>query len=153
MFIWICHQFYKTIGQYTTTRLGQDITIFQLSRSCQTIVTCDIVDRNSCHQHKPPPMNRPEIFSSAPLRNRFLFLNFHISPNIQILEYSMNILFPFPFLFPMIIKSKTPSSKLRFQQFFLLNSYQIILYLTMSSLKHGSYFRKLQKYSCLILCL
>ena len=45
----------------------------------------------------------------------------------------------------MIIKSKTPPSKLRFQSFLFLNSYQTILYPTMSSLEHGSYSRKTPK--------
>ena len=44
----------------------------------------------------------------------------------------------------MIIKSKTPPSKLRFQSFLFLNSYQTITYPTMSSLKHGSYSKNSQ---------
>ena len=75
---------------------------------------------------------------------------FQISLNIQIIEYSKNILFLFLL---MIIKSKTPPSKLRFQSFLFLNSCQIIPYPTMSYLKHGSYSRKLPKYSCSISCL
>jgi hypothetical protein len=101
MFIWIRHQSYKTLGQDTTTRPGQDIRVFHLSGSRLTVVPCDTIGRNSCHQHKPPPMNSPEIIPGT-------LLIFQISPNIQILEYSF---FHFLFLVPMIIKSKTPPSK------------------------------------------
>jgi hypothetical protein len=96
-------------------------------------VSFDIVGRNSWHWHKPPLVNSLEIFPVTPLKNRFVFLIFR------------NIPFLFSFLIPMIIKSKTPPSKLRFWQFWFLNSYQIILYLAMLSLKHGSYSRKLPR--------
>jgi hypothetical protein len=83
MFIWIFHQSYKTLGQDTTTRPGQDITVFQLSGSRLIVVPCDIVGRNNCHQHKPPSMNSSEIFPSTSLKNT--------------LKYSRNIHFLFSF--------------------------------------------------------
>jgi hypothetical protein len=60
-------------------------------------------------------MNNPEIIPRTTLKNTFVFLIFQISLNIQILEYSKNILFLFLFLIHMVIKSKNAPSKLRFQ--------------------------------------
>jgi hypothetical protein len=89
--------------------LGPEYPAFQLFGSRLTAVWCDTVGRNSFHQHKPLPKKSPKIIPRTPLKNIFVFFIFQISLNIQNLEYS------FPFLFlPMIIKSKTPPSKLRF---------------------------------------
>jgi hypothetical protein len=99
MFIWIRYQSYKTLGQYTIAHLDQDIIVFQLSRSHLAIVPCDIVGRNSCHQHKLLLMNNTEIIPDTPLENTFVVLIFQISPNIQILEYSKIFLFSFFFYF------------------------------------------------------
>jgi hypothetical protein len=117
--------------------LDKNIIVFQLFRSHLTVVPCDTVGRNNCHQHKPQPMNSLEIFPSTLLKNTFVFLSFLIFSNIQIWNIQAIFFFPFLFLFPRIIKSQTPLSKLRFRQFLLLNSYKITLYQTMSFLKHG----------------
>jgi hypothetical protein len=88
--------------------------------------------------YKTSAQEKPKNNSSHHAQKYILI--FQISLNIEILEYS------FPFLFlPMIIKSKTPPSKLRFQSFLFLNSCQIIPYPTMSYLKHGSYSKKTPK--------
>jgi hypothetical protein len=82
MFTWICYQSYKAPGQYTTTCSDQDITVFQLSGSHLSVVSCDIIGRSTCHQNKPLFMNNPEIIPSTPLKNIFVFLIFQISLKI-----------------------------------------------------------------------
>jgi hypothetical protein len=75
MFIWILHQSYKALGQDTTTRPDKDIIVLQLSGYCLTVVPCDTVGRNKCHQHKhkSPPMNSPEIFHGTSLKKTVNF--------------------------------------------------------------------------------
>jgi hypothetical protein len=81
------------LAQDTTAHPDQNITVFQLSGSRLTVVPCDTVGRNSYRQHKPLLMNSPEIILGTLLKNTFVFLNFQIFPNIQILEYYRNIPF------------------------------------------------------------
>lgn len=69
MFVWICRQSYKNLAQDTTAHPEQNITIFQLSGSRHTIISCDTVGSNSCHQYKPLLMNSPEIILDTPLKN------------------------------------------------------------------------------------
>jgi hypothetical protein len=142
MFTWICYQSYKAPGQYTTTCSDQDITVFQLSGSHLSVVSCDIIGRSTCHQNKPLFMNNPEIIPSTPLKNIFVFLIFQISLNIGIFHEYFSFFF---FLIPMIIKSKTLLSKSRFRQFLFLNCYQIILYPTMSFASTWFIFQKTLK--------
>jgi hypothetical protein len=82
------------LAQDTTAHPDQNTTVFQLFGPRLTVVSCDTLGRNSCHQHKPLTKNSPETISSTPLKNTFIF---QISLNIQILEYSRNIPFPFSF--------------------------------------------------------
>jgi hypothetical protein len=125
MFVWIRHQSYITwpmLPQPTHHRIPQYFNYLG-----PALLLSHVTHRNSCHQHKPLPKNSPDIIPGTPLKNTFDF------PNIS--KYSNSGIFLFPFLFsPIIIKSKTPPSKLRFQYFLFLNSYQIIPYPTMSSL-------------------